>query len=96
MAQRIAEAARQAIRSHDWTSLTGRLNVTFSVGVATAFGTTTQSALLGQADRNLYLAKRNGRDQLVTDETGGSVGTGESVAERGAPVEHRPTGPRPL
>jgi PleD family two-component response regulator len=41
--------------------------VTVSVGVATAYGTTTQSALLGQADRNLYRAKRNGRDQLVAD-----------------------------
>jgi len=67
-AQRIAEAARQAIRTHDWAALTGRLDVTASVGVATACGTTTQSALLGQADRNLYRAKRNGRDQLVTDD----------------------------
>ena len=66
-AQRIAEAARQAIRTHEWAALTGRLNVTVSVGVATAYGTTTQSALLGQADRNLYRAKRNGRDQLVSD-----------------------------
>jgi two-component system cell cycle response regulator len=67
-ARRIAEAARQAIRTHEWTGLTGRLNVTVSVGVATAVGTTTQSALLGQADRNLYRAKRNGRDQLVADD----------------------------
>jgi two-component system, cell cycle response regulator len=67
LAQRIAEAARQAIRAHEWTALTGRLSVTVSVGVATAYGTTTQSALLGQADRNLYRAKRNGRDQLVAD-----------------------------
>jgi two-component system, cell cycle response regulator len=68
MAQRIAEGARQAIRGHRWTELTGQLHVTVSVGVATAYGTTTQSALLGQADRNLYRAKRNGRDQLVADD----------------------------
>jgi PleD family two-component response regulator len=33
--------------------------------VATATGPSTQSALLGQADRNLYRAKQHGRDRVV-------------------------------
>jgi two-component system, cell cycle response regulator len=64
-AARVGEIARQAVGNYDWGPLTGQLPVTLSVGVATAYGATTQSALLGQADRNLYLAKRNGRDQVV-------------------------------
>ncbi|MBV8302072.1 MAG: GGDEF domain-containing protein [Candidatus Dormibacteraeota bacterium] len=62
------EAARIDVRSYPWQALTAGLPVTVSVG-----GTTvgpqrgTQAALLGQADRNLYTAKRAGRDRVVTD-----------------------------
>ncbi|NJC86867.1 tetratricopeptide repeat-containing diguanylate cyclase [Planosporangium mesophilum] len=59
---------RRAIRSHPWRPLTGDLPVTASIGVATGPGAgASQSALLRQADRNLYLAKNAGRDRTVGD-----------------------------
>ena len=60
-----------AIRAHDWTPVTGDRPVTASVGVASVPATgITVSALLGHADRNLYAAKRAGRDRVVGDPTG--------------------------
>jgi diguanylate cyclase (GGDEF)-like protein len=48
--------------------VTGALAVTTSIGVSTApDGRATVSALLSQADRNLYAAKRAGRDRVVAD-----------------------------
>jgi PleD family two-component response regulator len=42
--------------------------VTTSIGVTTsADGRGSPSALLSQADRNLYAAKRAGRDRVVLD-----------------------------
>jgi PleD family two-component response regulator len=42
--------------------------VTASIGVTTITdGRGTPSALLSQADRNLYAAKRGGRDRVVVD-----------------------------
>jgi diguanylate cyclase (GGDEF)-like protein len=58
---------RVAIRSYPWAPLTGRLPVTASVGVAGTHGMAapTHRDLLTVADRNLYTAKRAGRDQVV-------------------------------
>ena len=48
--------------------MTGGLPVTASIGVTTVpDGRATPSALLSQADRNLYAAKRGGRDRVVVD-----------------------------
>jgi diguanylate cyclase (GGDEF)-like protein len=62
------ERLRLRIRAHAWEPITGRLAVTTSIGVTTASeGRGTPSALLSQADRNLYAAKRAGRDRVVVD-----------------------------
>jgi diguanylate cyclase (GGDEF)-like protein len=62
------ERLRLRIRAHAWEPITGTLPITTSVGVTTAAdGRGTPSALLSQADRNLYTAKRAGRDRVVTD-----------------------------
>jgi diguanylate cyclase (GGDEF)-like protein len=62
------ERLRLRIRAHAWEPITGVLPVTTSIGVTTAAdGRGTPSALLSQADRNLYAAKRNGRDRVVVD-----------------------------
>ncbi|HEV7965050.1 MAG TPA: GGDEF domain-containing protein, partial [Actinoplanes sp.] len=67
-AARRCERLRLAIRAHLWQPVTGTLPVTASIGVTTtADGVGTMSALLAQADRNLYTAKRGGRDQVVAD-----------------------------
>jgi diguanylate cyclase (GGDEF)-like protein len=60
------EQLRLRIRAHAWEPITGRLAVTTSIGVTTSpDGHGTPSTLLAQADRNLYTAKRAGRDRVV-------------------------------
>ena len=63
------ERLRLQIRAHPWEPITRALAVTTSIGVTTApEGRTTPSALLSLADRNLYVAKREGRDRVVADD----------------------------
>jgi len=65
---RRCELLRLRIRGHGWQPVTGAVLVTTSIGVSTApDGRATVSALLSQADRNLYAAKRAGRDRVVAD-----------------------------
>jgi diguanylate cyclase (GGDEF)-like protein len=62
------DAVRRAVAEHDWSPLTGELTLTVSIGVATAVGgRTTPSAMLSDADRNLYAAKRSGRNRVMGD-----------------------------
>jgi diguanylate cyclase (GGDEF)-like protein len=67
---RLCEQFRRAVQSHDWRPITGDLPVTASLGVATSSPQgTTSAALLSQADRNMYAAKRSGRNRVVGDPT---------------------------
>jgi diguanylate cyclase (GGDEF)-like protein len=67
-AMRRCEQLRQAIAAHAWTPVTGEIPVTASIGVTTvADRDSTPSALLAQADRNLYAAKRSGRNRVIAD-----------------------------
>ncbi|SDT78816.1 tetratricopeptide repeat-containing diguanylate cyclase [Actinoplanes derwentensis] len=60
------ERLRLRIRAHGWEPVTGTLQVTTSIGVTTTDAEVTSfSALLSIADRNLYAAKRSGRDRVV-------------------------------
>jgi two-component system, cell cycle response regulator len=67
-ATRRCEEVRQAIESFPWDGVMRHQVVTVSIGVtARQAGRTTQAALLGQADRNLYAAKHGGRNRVVAD-----------------------------
>jgi two-component system, cell cycle response regulator len=67
-ALRRCEDVRQAIESVHWEGvMTGEV-VTVSIGFTMLQrGRTSQAALLGQADRNLYAAKDQGRNRVVSD-----------------------------
>ncbi|GAB1643595.1 diguanylate cyclase [Krasilnikovia sp. MM14-A1259] len=62
------DGIRQAVRSYAWPQITGALPVTISIGVAGVHEAPdlSQPALLSTADRNLYIAKRAGRDRVVS------------------------------
>src|SRR3954471_19655797 len=85
-AARHLEDVRRAVRDHPWAELTRDLPVTVSIGTASSVGRTDEISadVLGRADAHLYVAKRNGRDQVVTD-------VGDDLDD------HRPAGslPRP-
>ncbi|AEV81559.1 Phytochrome-like protein cph2 [Actinoplanes sp. SE50] len=59
---------RRSVLAHRWTSITGDLPVTVSIGVTTAAPDCTVADLLGRADEALYAAKRAGRDRVHLDE----------------------------
>ena len=63
------ERLRRTVRGHRWAELTGDLPVTVSIGAAGTAGPTdfSPAEVLGRADAHLYLAKRQGRDRVVTD-----------------------------
>ena len=65
---RRCEEVRQAIESFPWDGGMHGEVVTVSIGVTERqAGRTSQAALLGQADRNLYAAKHHGRNRVVSD-----------------------------
>jgi diguanylate cyclase (GGDEF)-like protein len=61
------DAIRRAVGSYGWSEITESLPVTVSIGVAGLWEApaATQPAILSIADRNLYVAKRGGRDRVV-------------------------------
>lgn len=64
----VCERVRLAVQDHDWSPLTGAVPVTVSIGASTApTGVTSPGALMADADRNLYAAKRSGRNRVMGD-----------------------------
>ena len=62
------ESLRKRVEAHEWGRIAVGLAVTISVGVTRLRpGRLTQAALLGQADRFLYIAKNAGRNRVVID-----------------------------
>ena len=67
LAARQLDVVRRAVAAYGWEEITGSLPITVSVGVAGLWeaSAATQSAVLSIADRNLYVAKRGGRDRVI-------------------------------
>lgn len=61
-----AERLRAQIEAFDWTILAPGLAVTASIGVALAGEASSVEALLALADQRLYVAKRTGRNRVVS------------------------------
>jgi diguanylate cyclase (GGDEF)-like protein len=67
-AVRACERIRAAVAGADWSAVTRGLPVTCSIGVTTVTGAgPTPATALAAADRNLYAAKRSGRDRVCGD-----------------------------
>jgi diguanylate cyclase len=64
-AARIGERIRQVIAARDWNEVALGLRVTLSMGVAALTDGMSGHELFDSADRNLYAAKRGGRDRLA-------------------------------
>jgi diguanylate cyclase (GGDEF)-like protein len=62
----ILEMMRGTVEAHPWRPIIGDLRLTVSAGAVAAFATDTPSNLLTRADRNMYAAKRAGRNRVVT------------------------------
>ncbi|MFG1606773.1 diguanylate cyclase [Actinoplanes sp. NPDC049265] len=61
----IARRVRAAVRGYDWNTLMPGLRVTLSIGAAVWTDGMRGPDLFDQADRQLYAAKRQGRDLVV-------------------------------
>jgi len=73
-AQVACETFLSVVRQYAWKPLVGDLPVTASIGVVSAPAeAVAMSALLSEADRMLYQAKRGGRDRVVAGVTGERV-----------------------
>ncbi|MGH2861482.1 MAG: diguanylate cyclase [Solirubrobacteraceae bacterium] len=63
------ERVRAEVESCAWDEIASRLQVTVSVGLATqTVGGGVPSSLLGRADTQLYNAKRQGRNRVISEE----------------------------
>jgi diguanylate cyclase (GGDEF)-like protein len=79
------EALRVAVQNHSWHLLTGDLPVTVSIGVAYGRHPDRYADVLGVADRNLYAAKRAGRNRVRTSAgAAAAVGSAPTSSSRRA------------
>ena len=58
------EKLRAAVEAHDWASVDPALRVTVSIGLSGDLSAHSPQALLADADRRLYEAKRGGRNRV--------------------------------
>jgi diguanylate cyclase (GGDEF)-like protein len=63
-ARDICERLRAAVQEHPWDELAAGLEVTVSIGLADATGSTDSASALQRADEALYRAKHEGRNRV--------------------------------
>lgn len=67
-ARSVCEKLRSSVADHVWEDTAPGTRITVSIGVTTALdGRTSPATLLSDADRNLYAAKRSGRNRVMGD-----------------------------
>lgn len=59
------EAIRQRVAAYDFGPVAHHVPISISIGVSTGVGATSPGELLADADRNLYSAKRSGRNRVI-------------------------------
>jgi len=64
----LAEQFRQRVEHYPWGEIQPSLHVTVSIGVMASTGISTLAQQLIQADVNLYMAKRHGKNRVEGDE----------------------------
>lgn len=64
-ATEFCERLRRAVEAHEWQRVHPGLRVTVSIGVAQWDRRSAGTALIGAADRQLYRAKREGRNRVA-------------------------------
>ncbi|MBO1519772.1 ligand-binding sensor domain-containing diguanylate cyclase [Oceanisphaera pacifica] len=64
-AYQVAERVRLAVAAHDYSEIAPQLRLTISIGIAQIANNVDEHQLLIQADKALYQAKRQGRNQVV-------------------------------
>jgi diguanylate cyclase len=67
-AYHIAERARAAVQNFDWSQIHSGLRVTISLGVSGDLRLPNFERLISSADAQLYKAKREGKNQVKSDE----------------------------
>jgi diguanylate cyclase (GGDEF)-like protein len=78
------ESLRHELSTHPWDEITGDILVTASIGIAAAPDDAVERLrLLEIADQNLYRAKREGRDRVVSSESPLGVTSSVSASSDG-------------
>jgi diguanylate cyclase (GGDEF)-like protein len=63
--EKIYERVRAKIANHKIATRSGDVSITISIGITSSTGDETADEMLAAADAALYMAKKNGRNQLA-------------------------------